>query len=187
MRGEDCPTGRAKTCWRFFFLYAMYCLVLMLSSFLVCTHIGEMGKDERRDNVHFSSFWFTIDFLLSYQNIDGVYWVWGRLIFQRAQAPVVNYLKANVPQAPLHSRIWTCKLNNRVGVSIWFSPLHLYVSMKALLVVIRVQPCIGVSMKAQFVVIRVQPCFDLGLLGTLGQVWVSLGTSQVHSIWFVWV
>ena len=46
------------------FLYAMYCLVLMLSSFLVCTHIGEMGKDERRDNVHFSSFWFTIDFLL---------------------------------------------------------------------------------------------------------------------------
>ena len=45
----------------------------------------------------------------------------------------------------------------------------------------------GVSMKAQFVVIRVQPCFDLGLLGTLGQVWVSLGTSQVHSTWFVWV
>ena len=181
-----------------------YCLVLMLSSFLVCTHIGEMGKDERRDNVHFSSFWFTIDFLLSYQNIDGVYWVWGRLIFQRAQAPVVNYLKANVPQAPLHSRIWTCKLNNRVGVSIWFFSLHLYVSMKARLVVIRVQPCfgmsmkarfvvirvqpcIGVSMKAQFVVIRVQPCFDLGLLGTLGQVWVSLGTSQVHSICFVWV
>ena len=31
---------------------------------------------------------------------------------------------------------------------------------------------------------KVQPCFDLGLLGTLGQVWVSLGTSQVHSIWF---
>src|SRR5665647_2551611 len=34
-----------------------------------------------------------------------------------------------------------------------FSPLHLYVSMKARLVVIRVQPCIGVSMKAQLVVI----------------------------------
>jgi len=122
-----------------------------------------------------------------YQNIDGVYWVWGRLIFQRAQAPAVNYPKASVPRAPLHSRIWTCKLNNRVGVSIWFSPLHLYVSMKARLVVIRVQPCIGVSMKARFVVIRVQPCFDLGLLGTLGQVWVSLGTSQVHNICFVWV
>ena len=140
------------------FLYAMYCLVLMLSSFLVCTHIGETGKDKRRDNVHFSSFWFTIDFLLFCQNIDGVYWVWGRLIFQRAQAPAVNYPKASVPRAPLHSRIWTCKLNNRVGVSIWFSPLHLYVSMKARLVVIRVQPCIGVSMKARFVVIRVQPC-----------------------------
>ena len=107
------------------FCIFMYFLVLKLSSFLVCTHIGEMGKDERRDNVYFSSFWFTIDFLPFYQNIDGVYWVWGRLIFQRAQAPVVNYLKANVSQAPLHSRIWTCKLNNRVGDPIWFSPLHL--------------------------------------------------------------
>ena len=29
--------------------------------------------------------------------------------------------------------------------------------------------------------------FDLDLLRTLGQVWVSLGASQVHSIWFVWV
>ena len=27
--------------------------------------------------------------------------------------------------------------------------------------------------------------FDLGLLSTLGQVWVSLGTSQVHNIWFM--
>ena len=36
------------------FLYAMYCFVLMLSSFLVCTHIGEMGKDERRDKCAFS-------------------------------------------------------------------------------------------------------------------------------------
>ena len=89
------------------FCMLWYCLVLMLSSFLVCTHIGEMGKDERRDNVHFSSFWFTIDFLLSYQNIDGVYWVWGRLIFQRAQAPAVNYPKASVPRASLHSRIYT--------------------------------------------------------------------------------
>ena len=167
----------------------MLCIVWFL-----CCHLssyvlifGEMGKDERRDNVHFSSFWFTIDFLLFCQNIDGVYWVWGRLIFQRAQAPAVNYHKASVPRSPLHSRIWTCKLNNRVGVSIWFSPLHLYMSMKARLVVIRVQPCIKVSMKARFVVIRVQPCFDLGLLRTLGQVWVSLGTSQVHSTWFVWV
>ena len=42
------------------------------------------------------------------------------------------------------------------------------VSMKAPFVVIRVQPCLGVSMKAPFVVIRVQQCFDLGLLGTLG-------------------
>ena len=185
MRGEDCPTGRAKTCWRFFvyfILFGSYVVIFpRMYSYL------EKWEKTNEETMCIFLLWFTIDFLLFYQNIDGVYWVWGRLIFQRAQAPAVNYPKASVPRAPLHSRIWTCKLNNRVGVSIWFSPLHLYVSMKARLVVIRVQPCIGVSMKAQFVVIRVQPCFDLGLLGTLGQVWVSLGTSQVHSIWFVWV
>ena len=169
-------------------VFCMLCIVWFL-----CCHLSSyvliLEKWERRTKRQcvFFLLWFTIDFLLCCQNINGVYWVWGRLIFQRAQAPAVNYPKANVPRAPLHSRIWTCKLNNRVGVSIWFSPLHLYMSIKARLVVIRVQPCLGVSMKARFVVIRVQPCFDLGLLGTLSQVWMSLGTSQVHSICFMWV
>ena len=80
----------------------------------------------------------------------------------------------------IFSFAFVCEHESSIGG--YKGPTMYGVSMKAPFVVIRVQPCIGVSMKTQFVVIRVQPCFDLGLLGTLGQVWVSLGTSQVHNI-----
>ena len=56
----------------------VFCMLRIV--WFLCCHLSsyvlifrEMGKDERRDNVHFPSFWFTIDFLLFCQNIDGVY------------------------------------------------------------------------------------------------------------------
>ena len=186
MRGEDSPTGRAKTCWRFFVCYdIVWFLCCHLSSYVLILEKWEKTNEETMCIFPpFGSPSTSYCFVRTSMEFIECGDVWssnGRkppLLITSRQMCLKHLF---IPGFELVSWI--------IGSGFVYDSLLCicYMSMKARLVVMRVQPCIGVSMKAQFVVIRVQPCFDLGLLGTLGQVWVSLGTSQVHSIWFVWV
>ena len=139
----------------------------MLSSFLVCTHIGEMGKDERRDNVHFPP--------LVHHRLPTVLseYRWsllsvGTFDLPTGASPAVNYPKANVPRVPLHSEIWTYKLNNRVRV--------FYMIFSSIFICEHENSIGGYKGPTMF---------ELGLLRTLGQFWVSLRTSQVHRVLFM--